>query len=89
VYVHVGGDVVLFIPDIVGIFDARMIEGNADNERFLERARAQGRMRVEMPRDDRKAIVVTIGGVYESAISPVTLVRRITHAGVELGRQEV
>jgi hypothetical protein len=89
VYVHVGGDVVLLIPDIVGIFDARMIEGSADNERFLERARAQGRIRIEVPRGDRKAIVVTIGGVYESAISPVTLVRRITHAGVELGRQEV
>jgi len=87
-YVHVGGDVVLLIPDIVGIFDARMIEGSADNERFLERARAQGRMRVEVARKDRKSVVVTIGGVYESAISPVTLVRRITNAGVELGRPE-
>jgi hypothetical protein len=88
VYVHVGGDVVLLIPDIVGIFDARMMEGSADNERFIERARAQGRMRVEVPRGDRKAIVVTIEGVYESAISPVTLVRRVTNAGAELGRAE-
>ncbi|HEV2438468.1 MAG TPA: hypothetical protein VGX97_00210 [bacterium] len=87
-YVHIGGEVVLLIPEIVGIFDARMIAGSADNERFIERARAQGRMRVEVPSQDRKAIVVTTGGVYESAISPVTLVRRVTNAGVELGRQE-
>lgn len=87
-YVHVGGEVVLFIPEIVGIFDARLIEGNAENERFMERSRAQGRMRVEVPPGDRKAIVVTTGGVYESAISPVTLVRRVTNARSELSRQE-
>ncbi|HEV2359190.1 MAG TPA: extracellular matrix/biofilm biosynthesis regulator RemA family protein [bacterium] len=87
-YVHVGGDVVLLIPDIVGIFDARMMEGSADNERFMERARAQGRMRVEVPHRDRKAIVVTTGGVYQSAISPVTLVRRVTNAGEELRRPD-
>ena len=87
-YVHVGGDVVLLIPDIVGIFDARMMEGSPDNERFMERARAQGRMRVEVPHRDRKAIVVTTGGVYQSAISPVTLVRRVTNAGAELSRAE-
>lgn len=87
-YVHIGGEVVLPIPDIIGIFDARLIPGNPDNERFIERARAQGRMRAEIPPQDRKALVVTTGGVYESPISPVTLVRRVTNAGVELGRQE-
>jgi hypothetical protein len=45
-------------------------------------------MRVEVPPQDRKAVVVTTEGVYESAISPVTLVRRVTNAGVELGRPE-
>ncbi len=87
-YVHIGGEVVLLIPEIVGIFDARLISGNADNERFVERARAQGRMRVEVPVHDRKAVVVTTGGVYESAISPVTLVRRVTNAGIELARPD-
>lgn len=87
-YVHIGGEVVLLIPDIVGIFDARMIAGNADNERFIERSRAHGRMRVEVPPHDRKAVVVTTGGVYESAISPVTLVRRVTNAEAELARQD-
>lgn len=87
-YVHIGGEIVLLIPEIVSIFDARMIAGNPDNERFIERARAQGRMRVEVPPQDRKAVVVTTGGVYESAISPVTLVRRVTNASAELARQD-
>lgn len=87
-YVHIGGEIVLLIPDIIGIFDARLIAGSPDNERFIERARAQGRMRVEVPPQDRKAVVVTTGGVYESPISAVTLVRRVTHAGVELSRPE-
>jgi hypothetical protein len=87
-YVHIGGEVVLLIPEIVGIFDARMVAGNPHNEHFIERAKTQGRMRVEVPSQDRKAIVVTVGGVYESAISPVTLVRRVANAGAELARQE-
>jgi Domain of unknown function (DUF370) len=87
-YVHIGGEVVLLIPEIIGIFDACLIAGSPDNERFIEHARAQGRMRVEVPKDDRKAVVVTTGGVYESPISPPTLVRRVTHAGVELSGQE-
>jgi Domain of unknown function (DUF370) len=87
-YVHIGGEVVLLIPDIIGIFDARLIAASPDNARFIERARAQGRMRVEVPPQDRKAVVVTAAGVYESPISPVTLVRRVTHARAELSRQE-
>lgn len=76
-YVHLGGDVVVPIQEIIGIFDSRLIEGNEDNLRFLENARAQGRMRAEIPREGRKAVVVTTGGVYTSAISSLTLVRRV------------
>ena len=76
-YVHLGGDVVVPIQEIIGIFDSRLIEGNEDNLRFLENARAQGRMRAEIPREERKAVVVTTGGVYTSAISSLTLVRRV------------
>ncbi len=76
-YVHLGGEVVVPIQEIIGIFDSRLIEGNEDNLRFLEIARAQGRMRVEIPREERKAVVVTTGGVYTSAISSLTLVRRV------------
>lgn len=76
-YVHLGGDVVVSIQEIIGIFDARLIEGSEDNLRFLESARAQGRMRTEIPIGERKALVVATGGIYMSAISSLTLVRRV------------
>jgi len=79
VYVHLGGEVVVPIQEIVGIFDARMIVGNGDNERFLEIARAGGRLRSDVPSSDLKSIVVTAGGVYASPISSMTLVRRVTN----------
>lgn len=87
-YVHLGGEVVVAIPEIVGIFDARLIDGNEDNERFIELARVQGRIRAEISRQDCKAVVVTTGGVYQSAISSATLVRRVSNARWALGRLE-
>jgi hypothetical protein len=85
VYVHLGGEVVVPIHDIVGIFDARMLEGSDDNERFLAFSRASGRMLIEMRPHDRKSIVVTIHGVYASAISSLTLVRRVMNVQWGLG----
>ncbi len=76
-YVHLGGEVVVPIQEIIGIFDTRLIEGNEDNLRFLEIARAGGRMRAEIPLAERKALVVATSGVYMSAISSLTLVRRV------------
>ncbi len=78
-YVHVGGDVVVPTADIVGIFDARLLEDNEDNRRFMEAARRAGRVRSEVPPGDRKAVVVTLTGVYTSAISSLTLQKRVMH----------
>jgi hypothetical protein len=79
VYVHLGGDVVVPINEIIGIFDARMMEGSGDNQRFMEIARSSGRMRSDVPGNDRKSVVVTASGVYTSAISSLTLMRRVTN----------
>ncbi len=84
-YVHLGGEVVVPIQEIIGIFDARLIEGNEDNQRFMDLARSHGRMRAETASGDRKSIIVTTGGVYTSAISSLTLVRRVTHVQWGLG----
>ncbi len=78
-YVHLGGDVVVPINEIIGIFDARMMEGSGDNQRFMEIARSSGRMRSDVPGNDRKSVVVTASGVYTSAISSLTLMRRVTN----------
>ncbi len=78
-YVHLGGDVVVPIQEIVGIFDSRLLHDNEDNRRFMETARRQGRIRSEVPAEDCKAVVVTATGVYTSAISSLTLQKRVTH----------
>jgi len=78
-YVHLGGDIVVPIQDIIGIFDTRILEGNDDNHRFLSNAVANKRMMSEIHDRDRKSLVVTTNGVYWSAISSLTLVRRVTN----------
>ena len=85
-YLHLGGDVVVPIQEIIGIFDSRLLEDNEDNQRFVESARIQGRIRSEVPPEDRKAVVVTTTGIYTSAISSLTLQKRVTH--VQWGLQE-
>jgi extracellular matrix regulatory protein B len=76
-YVHLGGDVVVPTAEIVGIFDARLLEDNEDNRRFMDAARRAGRVRSEVPQDEWKAVVVTSTGVYTSAISSLTLQKRV------------
>ena len=78
-YLHLGGDVVVSFQDIIGIFDARLLEGNEDNQRFMDMARSHARIRSEVPKDDRKSVVVTTTGVYTSAISSLTLQKRVTN----------
>ncbi len=87
-YVHLGAEVVVAIQEIIGIFDARLIEDNNDNQQFMATARSKGRMRAEAPPEDRKSIVVTTGGVYTSAISSLTLVRRVMNVQWGLGSAE-
>jgi hypothetical protein len=77
VYVHLGGEVVVPIQEIVGIFDRKTIEDNDDNRRFISNARANKRVMTEIPEHESKSIVVTTYGIYWSAISSLTLVRRV------------
>jgi hypothetical protein len=76
-YVHLGGEVVVPIQEIVGIFDSRMIQENEDNRRFMDICRSRGSLRSDIPKSDVKSVVVTVGGVYTSPISSMTLVRRV------------
>ncbi len=84
-YLHLGGDVVVSIQEVVGIFDARLLEGNEDNRQFMEAARAHGRIRAEVPPAECKAVVVTTGGVYTSVISSLTLQKRVMNVQWGLG----
>lgn len=79
-YVHLGGEVVISVRDIVGIFDARLMGKDAENQRFLEIQRRNRRVLAEISFPDCKSVVVTSSGIYGSPISPGTLTRRILHS---------
>jgi hypothetical protein len=78
-YVHIGEDVALRASEIVAIVDARLAHATEVNQEFFRRAAAAGRLRGERLSDAR-SVVVTIGGLYPSPISSVTLARRVRGA---------
>jgi len=79
-YVHLGGDLVVAVMDVVAVLDARLVAGSPINEEFINRAQASGRLRGQEVRAETKAVVVTRDrAVYLSGISPATLTRRMTH----------
>lgn len=78
-YVHLGGDVVVPVNEVVAIVDARLFEGSEINRELVDRAARAGRLRGAGPSPGWKALVVTIHAVYTSGVSASTLGRRMTH----------
>lgn len=74
-YVHIGGDVVLRVEEIVAILDARLLRASETNQQFLQQAATQGRLR-GYGLAGARSVVVTTRGVYPSPVSPATLGRR-------------
>lgn len=85
-YVHLGGEVIVSVRDIVGVFDARLMGRDAGNQRFLEIQRRNGRVLAEIAIPDCKSVVITSSGVYGSPISPGTLTRRILQSRAVIAR---
>ncbi len=74
-YLHLGGSIVVPAAEIVTILDARLISAEA-NRGLLREVIAAGRLQA----DDLKAckaFVVTVKGIYPSAISPQSLAKRL------------
>lgn len=79
-YVHLGGDLIVAVMDVVAVLDARLVAGSAINEEFIRQAQASGHLRGEEAVGESKSVVVTRDrAVYVSGISPATLTRRMTH----------
>ena len=79
-YVHLGGDLVVAVMDVVAVLDARLVAGSVINEEFIGHAQAAGRLRGQSAPAEGKSVVVTRDqAVYVSGISPATLARRMTH----------
>lgn len=78
-YVHLGGDLVVPVTEVVAIVDARLLEGSEINRELVERAVRARRLRGRGVGPECKALVVTVDAVYTSGISAPTLARRMTH----------
>lgn len=78
-YVHLGGELVVAVTDVVAVLDARAAAGSAITEEFVRRAQAAGYVRGGGLTPEGKSLVVTRDRrVFISGISPATVVRRIT-----------
>jgi len=77
VYVHLGGDLVVAVSDVVAIVDIRLLEHAEVNREFVDRALAANRVHGEGLTPDCKALVVTPHAVFTSGISVPTLARRM------------
>ncbi|MGI9952453.1 hypothetical protein V3F56_08830 [Moorellaceae bacterium AZ2] len=72
-YLHIGGDVLLPLRDIVGIFDYEKIGRSAANKEFW----AANKKEVPVKGEPIKSFIVTADRkIYYSSISSVTLGRR-------------
>ncbi len=79
-YVHLGGELVVAVTEVVAVLDARLVSVAEVNQEFVERAGAAGRIRGGGLTPGCKSLVVTRDlTVYASGISPATLARRMTH----------
>jgi hypothetical protein len=72
VFVHLGGEVVVDVRDVVAVIDVRRPPKGELARDLLDRARA---MRPDV--DDARAIVITTKGIFLSTISSDTLANRV------------
>lgn len=78
-YVHLGGDLIVAVNDVVAILDARLLQAAEINREFADRAMGTKRLWGDGITPGCKSLVVTTAGVFTSAISAPTLARRMTH----------
>ena len=79
-YVHLGGEIVVPVREVVAILDVRLLQGSDLNREFIDKAVAGKRLRGDGLTPDCKALVVTRDmTVYTSGVSAQTLARRMTH----------
>ena len=79
-FVHLGGNTVIDVRQVVAILDARRLQGTPGARLILERTQG-GRPRDATVWAEARAIVVTTEGVYPSPIAPATVAKRIQLLG--------
>ena len=89
-YVHLGGELIARVTDIVAVLDVRLVHSSDINQEFVDKAGAAKRLLGSGLTPDCRALVVTKAGVITSSLSPATLARRMTHlrqAAMAWGRE--
>lgn len=75
-FIHIGGDKMVRLRDIIGIFDIHTKNSNGSQPLFRHAEANQLIMTVDTPSGEMKSIVLTDAYVYMSPISSLTLKRR-------------
>ncbi|OLD61334.1 MAG: hypothetical protein AUI83_00990 [Armatimonadetes bacterium 13_1_40CM_3_65_7] len=78
-YVHLGGELIARVTDIVAVLDVRLVTSSDINQEFVDKAGAVKRLLGNGLTPDCRALVVTKTAVITSPLSPATLARRMTH----------
>ncbi|HVH30048.1 MAG TPA: extracellular matrix/biofilm biosynthesis regulator RemA family protein [bacterium] len=76
-YVHLGGELIVPVMDVVAVIDTRVVEVSDINREFVDRAHQAKRLRGGELAADAKALVITKSGIIASGVSPPTLARRL------------
>lgn len=72
-YIHLGGDTVVPLRDVVAICSVE--KGSRNNRAFLRHIEKKKKV-LSPEHDDIKSFVVTTSGIYYSSISSITLKKR-------------
>ncbi len=79
-FVHIGGETVIDVRQVVAILDARPFQRTEEARALVDRAR-EGQAAAPGTWASARAIVVTTTGVFPTPISPATVARRIQNPG--------
>ncbi|MGI6584924.1 MAG: DUF370 domain-containing protein [Gracilibacteraceae bacterium] len=78
-FIHLGGDVVISLKDIISIMDIESSSTSGDTKEFLKTAEDEGFIR-KISEDEEKSFILTEKNkktiIYLSPISSVTLYKR-------------
>lgn len=81
-YVHIGGDIVVPVRDLVAIIDIASMERSASNQEFLHTASEEGFIE-HVGDGPTNSWVITLQKVYASPISSLTLRKRAGFLGCD------
>lgn len=74
-YIHLGGERVIFSSELIAIFDISIEKSSKVSKQFVTHA-LQGKNLVRIGEEEAKSIVVTKNMVYYSPISSATLKKK-------------